>query len=66
MGPFDGKFKQSHLATLNLWRNADGSLWVSILEAKGALIELDELGKLGATIPHDYVLQLLQDAENLK
>lgn len=52
----------THLATLNLFRNPDGTLNVTVAEGRGAISELDVQGKLGATIPHDYILALVKSA----
>jgi hypothetical protein len=52
----------TNLANLNLYRNADGTVNVTIADGKGAINELDVAGRLGSTIPHDYVMQLVREA----
>jgi hypothetical protein len=52
----------THLASLNLFRNPDGTVNVTVAEGRGAIAELDAKGKLGATVPHDYVMKLVREA----
>lgn len=52
----------TNLANLNLYRNADGTVNVTIAFANGAIAELDTAGRLGSCIPHDYVMGLVREA----
>lgn len=51
-----------HLATLNLFREPDGSVHITVAEGKGAISELDVMGRLGSTIPNDYINRLVEQA----
>ena len=59
--PLPGKLA-THLATLNLFRNADGSVSVTVQDGKGAINEMDVAGRLGAGVPHDYIMTLVREA----
>jgi hypothetical protein len=62
-----------HLATLNLFREADGSLQITVAEANGAMHEWNS-GKAAKDLslpvnarPIDYIEELVLDAaENMK
>lgn len=50
------------LATLELSRKGDGSVRINVVEGKGAIAELDTMGRLGGTLPIDYVNKLVVEA----
>lgn len=53
-----------HLATLNLFRESDGRIFITVAEGRGAMAEMQEERKLG--IPADYVNECIRLAvENL-
>ncbi len=52
----------THLATLNLFREHNGDVKMTVVEAKGAISELDTRGRLTVATPHDYVLALAKAA----
>lgn len=49
-----------HLAVLNLFREADGKLYITVADAQGAMTEQREKGVIG--VPIDYVEALIYDA----
>lgn len=52
----------THLASLNLFREADGKVYITVASATGAISELDVQGKRGVTVPIDYVNDLIRQA----
>lgn len=52
----------THLASLNLFREADGSVHITVASATGAISELDVQGKRGVTVPNDCVNDLIRQA----
>jgi hypothetical protein len=51
------------IACLNLFREADGSVHITVFNATGAIIEYDALDNKGAyERPHDYVEDLIVEA----
>ena len=52
-----------HLACLNLFREADGKLYITIADAQGAMLEYRASEPWGPNYkPVDYVNQLIVDA----
>jgi hypothetical protein len=52
----------THLATLNLFREADGKVYITVAAADGAMVEFKSKNLLGK--PIDYVEGLIYDAAN--
>jgi hypothetical protein len=52
----------THLATLNLFREPDGKVYITVAESNGAIAEMKAKRLLGK--PIDYVEGLVYDAAN--
>lgn len=51
----------THLATLNLWREADGKVYITIAEANGAVREQKRTTQ-AAVLPIEYIEGLIHEA----
>lgn len=50
----------THLAVLNLFRESDGKVYITIADSRGAMTEQKKKGVIG--LPIDYVEGLIYDA----